>query len=686
MSNWISSKLKVAETFFEQIDQQAADSLKKNEEQRFEDQKFAVPAKAGGAVPLKVQLKKKSPEALANDEYLGKLSADSGVRKSYSGSNAEKEVSIAPNPKPALTDSDWTELLNNPNPPSTTLNRSGRGSGIRGPRKDLKRQVSYGSSSGIVEGKRNLKASGNADRGLNTQRRSDPLLGNKLISAKRSDGEESSSSARSSNVESHTDGKVVDKLEEDHKEIVVDEVDNRKSGQGNGDGWQFQSDDISDAKVLSAGETDHHVDVSPASQNVDDVPDAKKGASDVYDRIRSTVKGKQRSGAASKSSVSNDLKRGSYSSSGGDSDSDSESGSSTDSESERERERREKILAEKAAARAAEAVKERENYVARLEGEKHYLEKILEERAKQAAEEASELQTNMMETMEAADLEKQKHNYTRMEALARLGKLETENADLAKSLATVQKNLEIESNRVTDLRQEVELKEMSVEEFKRKISETQQTGKHINQLGASKGVEFEREILEAECSFLADKIGRLEVKAKELEADIEVTRKDLEEPTEVELELKRRLGQLTDHLIQKQAQVEALSSEKATLQFRIEAVMRSLDENKSTTSSKDLESGSSTWGERASERRMALEDKLRSGRKHLGSLLEQLDAIFVAGAVFLRRNPSAKMWAGIYLVGLHFWVIYILSSHSGPAEGRSGAVVSLENINNTGAV
>lgn len=37
---------------------------------------------------------------------------------------------------------------------------------------------------------------------------------------------------------------------------------------------------------------------------------------------------------------------------------------------------------------------------------------------------ASELQTTMMETMEAVDLEKQKHNSTRMEALSRLTKLE----------------------------------------------------------------------------------------------------------------------------------------------------------------------------------------------------------------------------------------------------------------------
>ena len=37
---------------------------------------------------------------------------------------------------------------------------------------------------------------------------------------------------------------------------------------------------------------------------------------------------------------------------------------------------------------------------------------------------ASQLQTTMMETMEAVELEKQKHNNTRMEVLARLAKLE----------------------------------------------------------------------------------------------------------------------------------------------------------------------------------------------------------------------------------------------------------------------
>ena len=40
-----------------------------------------------------------------------------------------------------------------------------------------------------------------------------------------------------------------------------------------------------------------------------------------------------------------------------------------------------------------------------------------------------------------------------------------------------------------------------------------------------------------------------------LEKSIESTKRELEHPTEVEVELKRRLSQLTDHLIQKQAQV-----------------------------------------------------------------------------------------------------------------------------------
>lgn len=99
----------------------------------------------------------------------------------------------------------------------------------------------------------------------------------------------------------------------------------------------------------------------------------------------------------------------------------------------------------------------------------------------------------------------------------------------------------------------------------------------------------------------------------------------------------------------------------------------------------DLESG--TWELSNSKPKHSFGDKVRTGRQHLGSLLWQLDAIISAGAVFLKRNSTARWWSLVYISFLHFWVVYILTSHSQVSDdGRSGAVISLENINNTARV
>lgn len=115
----------------------------------------------------------------------------------------------------------------------------------------------------------------------------------------------------------------------------------------------------------------------------------------------------------------------------------------------------------------------------------------------------------------------------------------------------------------------------------------------------------------------------------------------------------------------------------------LQAVSRLLDENKSTLNAVDVESG--IWEFSNSKLRPLFEERIQSGRKHLGSLVQQLDSIFCAGAIFLRRNSTARLWSLVYLVCLHFWVVYILLSHSPVSEeARSGAVFSLESINNTG--
>ncbi|XP_038725402.1 golgin candidate 2-like isoform X2 [Tripterygium wilfordii] len=701
MANWISNKLKVAETFLQQIDQQAAESLKKGESPpRSDDQTLNVAAKAGGSVPLKDQLKKKTQERNEGD-YQGKFRSDLNVNplnnsdessyirepNTYRDINKDKESLSTPKlapkpPKPTLTDSDWTELLGTSNQPTTSVNRSNGVSGIRGLRRDGRRQGSPGS---VLEGKRNQRTGNGV---TNSASNVDKLLGNRF-SGKPSDGEESSSSSgRPSSVEMQNDGKNSEGQGLDRKDtggnLVVKQIDEGKEGIGR----LFDSREIPIEDALQSGNKNKPLETMSKLGEVDGVFEVKKEVDGVYDELRNVKGLKAKYG--SRSSISDNQKRGSsVSDEGSDYDTESGSGSTSDSESEREREqrrrRRRKILTEKAAAKAVQAIKERENMVARLEGEKQSLVKILEERAKQQAQEASELQTSMMESMEAFEREKQKHNNTRMEAFVLLATLETANAELARSLASAQKNLEVEINQVAEIRQQLELKEVAREDLRRRIFKSHESGTNLNQLVALKGVQFEQKILEAEYSVIVDKIRQLQDKAKKLESDYEMTRKEIEEPTEVELELKRRLGQLTDHLIQKQAQVESLSSDKATLLFRIEAVSRMLDENKSmitSSSSGYLESGN--WESSESKLRPLFEDKIRSGRKHLGSLLQQLDAIFLSGSALLRRNPTAKLWAMIYLVCLHLWVIYILMSPSQATyEGKSGAVISLQNINNT---
>ncbi|KAK6944118.1 Golgin subfamily A member 5 [Dillenia turbinata] len=659
MANWISSKLKVAETFLQQasnslsplislslyfslkfvticaiqIDQQAAESLGKNEIPKSETADQGIPIRSSSNVSLKDQLKKKSPESYnLQGKFLSdpNLNTNDGNRKSidkiaHAVSPNKYTSNSNPNSKPTLTDSDWTALLSTPN-------RSKSGSGV----------------SGTIRGKlKNARVSKGGNGALKSTQRS------------------SIDSGKDSRVRPQKPGNVDHKNDDNEKNGVVGIVEKEKTGKNGFESMAGSANGKDDEKkIVEEGES------GSSSDGV----------------VKEVNAGSRRTG-------SRDLKAASSSASDDKSDSESDSGSTSGSESEREREervrRRREILAAKAAAKAAEAIKERENLVAKLEGEKESLEKILEERAKQQVKEASELQMNMMEKMEAVELEKQKHNNTRMEALARLAKLETVNADLARTLACVQRNLEEEVTHVVELKQQIELKEVAYEELNRRMSNSQDTVTSIKQLVASKGIEFEQEILEAENSLLTNKIGQLQKKAEMLGESIETTTKEMENPTEVEIELKRRLAQLTDHLIQKQAQVENLSSEKAMLLFKIEAVSRSLEENKSMPNSYDFPSTSSRddlelgrWEFSKSKQRF--EDKLRSGKQQLGSLLQQLDSIFVLGAVFLRRNPKAKLWAMVYLVCLHFWVIYILMSRSQASdEAKSGAVISLQNINNT---
>lgn len=396
-----------------QIDQQAAESLKKNEKSQIDELNFDHETKTGVGLPLnlKDQLKKKTQE---NIDFHGKLSSDptlkilslgnnkneSSSSSSNSISNSPKEVvgtpKSSPKPKATLTDSDWTQLLSTPSQPTTSGApvRGNGHSGIRGLRKDGRKQAGVASVSVGLEGRRNQnqKIGSSVSKPV---RRTNSVEGKKL-NGKASDGDESGfsdSARRSSGVEMQRDGgKFLEGRELDHKEVRVRPLlkPNDKGNEHNGS--------------LNLKSSLRSVNKNPIPQpelvsgvgKLDGVSDVKTKMADDRDHLGSARTGKHEfNNVASRSSTSDDLKRSSSSMSYGSSESGSDSGSSSDSEDERQREerrrRREKILAERAAAKAVEAIKERENMVARLEGEKQSLEKILEEQTKQQAQEVTYL-------------------------------------------------------------------------------------------------------------------------------------------------------------------------------------------------------------------------------------------------------------------------------------------------------
>ncbi|KAK9668830.1 hypothetical protein RND81_13G089700 [Saponaria officinalis] len=640
MAGWISSKLKVAENLLQQIDQQAAESLGHGEKKPSDELDFTTSPKLSGSVSLKDQLKKK--DAPKKSENFSKLGSDSsGIR--FTAKNSVSDLKSPPSA--VVNDTDWTELLSTPT-------------------------QSIGQSSGAVSRRGVRRGGGVGGRGRKLGVVSDSVSSGNGGKAKAIIGGESSKLVEELGNVSIIDGSK-DKGDESEDVVTRGKLVVKDDSQFRG------------SNRVSSSETDENL-----SPEVSTNEEYVGGETIIKSNRNADVSGDVKSN----SHVGKDHESGLDSNS--DSDSDSDSSSSSDSEAEREREermhRRRQILAAKAAAKVAEAIKEQEDVVARLEGEKISLEKILEERAIQAQQEASELQSTMIETMEAADLEKLKHNHTRMEVLARLAKLETANADLAKSLANAQWNLETEVKNVAELRRLADAKELVHEELKKQIYNTHRTRTSLTSSMPYKGFEMEREMLEGEYSLITEKTALLQEKAMKLEGDIDVILKETESPSEVEVELKRRLRQMTDHLIQKQAQVEALSSEKATLLFRIEAVSKLLDENNSGTnggypcgsSREDVEGG--TYDSTAGPKLLMIQHKIESGKQQLGSLVRQLDVVFSAGALFLARNPAAKLWSLVYLVCLHLWVLYILFSHSQPTENLiSSSVVSLENINNS---
>ena len=332
-------------------------------------------------MPLKDQLKKRTQESY---DFQGKLYSDPNVNV-LNSRDGDKEISSPkpfPSPRSDLTDSDWTELLSTPNQAIPSgANRTNGAAGVRALRKDGRRLANSGLNLPGLEARRNNRSNNSTSK---PYLRSDVGPGNKenagRLDRKLSNEKElghSASVGRSSSAELRNDGKYVEAKESGLVVEVRDDANPKRSG---------VEDRVEDGeRIVSKGhlvDKNHFSETKLVAERGDGIPDMKMAVNDEHKTLGESDDG-------FRSSVSLELKKTSVSDEM--SDSDTDSASSSDSESERIREegrrRRKQILAEKQAAKAVAAIKERENMVARLEGEKESLEKILEERAKQQAQE-----------------------------------------------------------------------------------------------------------------------------------------------------------------------------------------------------------------------------------------------------------------------------------------------------------
>lgn len=360
--------------------------------------------------------------------------------------------------------------------------------------------------------------------------------------------------------------------------------------------------------------------------------------------------------------------------------------------------KRRAMEARAAAEEAAKvAIKEREDLVERMQREKDSLEALLAEGEEQHVKMAAELRESMMEVMQLLEQEKQMHNNTRRQGLELEVKLEAENAELAKSLAASQWDLEEITSQVSKARALVEAKVDACSDLQREAALLRIRLSRPNRSQRAIDDAFEAESMEEEKSSMVAKIEQLQQQAEDLQDSLKRLLDRQVAPSSIQLELESQLAQITDSLIHKQAQVEELSTEKATLVFRVEAVSNTLREEKlalvSRSAKRNPNKGAwSDWSyfdedlEYGFGKTYSAKDKgwdTDDGRyenvteaSHLQPflrLVRQVDGLVMGAALVLRKNGMARAFAGLYLLALHWWVVFILFSHpAAPSDVISG--------------
>jgi len=126
----------------------------------------------------------------------------------------------------------------------------------------------------------------------------------------------------------------------------------------------------------------------------------------------------------------------------------------------------------------------------------------------------------------------------------------------------------------------------------------------------------------------------------------------------------KRIQQLTENLLKKQALVETISSERNTMMYKIEHLERQLSD---TSGLKNRKYGLPFLESSVEERGPAfLQESPFDGAatRRVKRAYTEIDKLSIRVGIALRRFPIARIFVLFYMVILHFWVFLVLFSYT----------------------
>mmetsp|Transcript_32853 Transcript_32853/g.53309 ORF Transcript_32853/g.53309 Transcript_32853/m.53309 type:complete len:397 (+) Transcript_32853:220-1410(+) len=279
------------------------------------------------------------------------------------------------------------------------------------------------------------------------------------------------------------------------------------------------------------------------------------------------------------------------------------------------------------------------------------------------------------------DQEKYAHMTTQLQARDREIALESEHAMYVKALASMQRAMDEKQAEVTRRESQVRWLETACEALKQEIADSESI------------VEREKARCEQMVADADDRLEDMSIKLDHAQKELDGLKKQLsEKDSQLKVLEKRvssqqqrtavakstseyesRLHTMAEHLIQKQSQMELLTSQKQALQLQLEdavrrareAEMRASSNQRSNVQGMESDVSSASKGPRqrnASKFVKTVEAFELSSASRLRKPAEAMDVFSFHMGNVLRSSPAARVFLLFYVLVLHLWILFILSS------------------------